>query len=77
MRGKTGMNLVAEKPGEEPENQHNWNGEDEGEDRGEDPEESPVAPTVPARFAEVPREQAVVATIGFPDDIEYVAEEGN
>ena len=40
-------------------------------------QESPVAPSVLSRLAQMASQQQVVAAIGFPCDIEDVAEEGD
>ena len=63
---------------EEDEHQNDDGDGEDGEDCGEeDCEEGVVAPSVAVGLAEVARHQVVVAAVGFPGDVEDVAEEGD
>ena len=64
-------------PDNEPDDEHDGNGEDNPKCGGKDAKEGPVAPSVEARLAEVTGEQSVVAAVGLPDNVEEVAEQGN
>ena len=68
---------MAEEPGDEPDDEHDGNGEDERDCGGKNTEERPIAPGVASRFAEMACEQSVVAAVGLPDDVEQVAKERN
>jgi hypothetical protein len=66
-------------PVEQPENDHQQHEDRRGENRenhgNEAKQEGPVAPGVAMRLAQVANDEAVVAAIGFPRDVEEIAEE--
>jgi hypothetical protein len=65
----------VQEPVEEQEQDDDGRGEDDEDRRGQSEQEDPVAPGVAMRLAQVAHDEAVVAAVGFPGDVEEVAEE--
>src|ERR1019366_5579389 len=67
----------SQEPGQKPHHQRDGDSEDQRHSRSQYQQKRPIAPAVPAWFAQVADEQAIVAAVGLPGDVENVAEEGN
>jgi hypothetical protein len=66
-----------QEPADDPDQEHDREGEDHAQRADKKQKKNPVTPGVTARLAQVPVEEAEVTAVGFPDDVEQVAEEGN
>src|SRR6266567_1419568 len=66
---------AVNQPVQEPQEENHWQREDGRQDQEHHKQKHPVAPSVAARFPEVKLEEAIVAPVRLPGDVENIAQE--
>jgi hypothetical protein len=68
---------MMQHPHGQPHESEHWNRNDRQKDKREAKQEDVILPGVHVRLAQMPRQQIVVATVGLPRDVKYIAEKRN